>query len=86
MREGRWLQKQNLNGAVEGWKEPNKITEIDFLLALPVRKLLEGQQFEEKYDYEHPEFTWFRKTDNSLLSFRLIEKRYKKFLIFLRGE
>lgn len=47
--------KTKLEWSCEGWKEPNKITEIDFLLALPVRKLLKGQQFEEKYEYEHPD-------------------------------
>lgn len=45
--------KTKLEWTCEGWKEPDKISEIDFLLALPIAKLLKGEQIQEEYSYEH---------------------------------
>ena len=47
--------KTKLEWDCEGWKEADRIQEIDFLFALPKGQLLKGEPLQYEFDYEHPD-------------------------------
>jgi hypothetical protein len=47
------IGKAKVEWSCEDWKEPNSIHDIDFMFAVPKLALLQGEDYESKFDFVH---------------------------------